>query len=107
MVDLELMAATAWAQEHAARNSDPVEFGTKVAQAYLAAQATRHQLEQICAPFPVPAAEIDARSLIAAVWPATSTVPPTPPEAHRARTFASLRRLVSLLAGRFGKGASR
>lgn len=42
MVDMPLMAATAWAQAHAAESKDPVVFGAKVAQVYLAAQATAH-----------------------------------------------------------------
>ena len=32
MVDMPLMAATAWAQAHAAESKDPVAFGAKVAQ---------------------------------------------------------------------------
>ena len=42
MVDMPLMAATAWAQAHAAESKDPVAFGAKVAQVYLAAEATKY-----------------------------------------------------------------
>lgn len=42
MVDMPLMAATAWAQAHAAESKDPVVFGAKVAQVYLAAQAAAY-----------------------------------------------------------------
>ncbi len=38
MHDLALMAAQQWAQAHASRNADPVEFGAQVAQVYWAAQ---------------------------------------------------------------------
>lgn len=42
MDELALMAAQQWAQAHAPRNADPVEFGANVAKAYLSAQATKH-----------------------------------------------------------------
>lgn len=42
MHDLCLMAAQAWAQTHGGATYAPVDFGVKVAQAYLAAQATLH-----------------------------------------------------------------
>ncbi len=42
MVDMPLMAATAWAQAHAAESKDPVAFGAKVAQVYLAAEAIKY-----------------------------------------------------------------
>lgn len=42
MDELALMAATEWATAHASRHSDSVEFGAKVAQAYLAAQTAKH-----------------------------------------------------------------
>lgn len=40
MRELALMAATEWAKAHAPVNRDPVDFGRRVAQAYLAARAT-------------------------------------------------------------------
>lgn len=40
MHELSLMAATEWARAHACRNFDPVEFGHRAAQVYLAARAT-------------------------------------------------------------------
>lgn len=43
MHDLSLMAASEWAQQHKGVYHDPVEFGAKVAQVYLACQATVHQ----------------------------------------------------------------
>ncbi len=42
MDNLPLMAATAWAQAHAAESKDPVVFGAKVAQVYLAAESTKY-----------------------------------------------------------------
>lgn len=42
MVDMPLMAATAWAQAHAAESKDPVAFGAKVARVYLAAESTKY-----------------------------------------------------------------
>ena len=42
MVDMPLMAATAWAQAHAAESKDPVAFGAKVARVYLAAEAIKY-----------------------------------------------------------------
>lgn len=42
MDTLATNAATAWAQAHAARFMDPVEFGSKVALVCLACQDTRH-----------------------------------------------------------------
>lgn len=42
MPDLPLMAATEWVRSNSTTERDPVVFGHKVAQVYLAAQATRH-----------------------------------------------------------------
>ena len=38
MHDIGRIAAEQWAQQHAHRSFDPVEFGTQVARAYLAAK---------------------------------------------------------------------
>lgn len=42
MADMPLMAATAWAEAHAAESKDPVAFGAKVARVYLAAEAIKY-----------------------------------------------------------------
>ena len=42
MSNLPLIAATAWAQAHAARSFDPIEFGSNVARVYCAARATEY-----------------------------------------------------------------
>lgn len=42
MRDAAFIAAQAWASAHAIHELDPVAFGAKVAQAYLAAQAAQH-----------------------------------------------------------------
>jgi hypothetical protein len=42
MNELSLIAAQQWAQQHASRNVDPVEFGANVARAYLAAKTVVH-----------------------------------------------------------------
>lgn len=42
MGEMPLMAATAWAQAHAAESKDPVAFGAKVARVYLAAEAIKY-----------------------------------------------------------------
>ena len=40
MSDLSLMAATEWAQAHAARSYDPIKFGSDVAQVYCTCRFT-------------------------------------------------------------------
>ena len=42
MSDLALMAASVWAHANAPESRDPVEFGNKVALAYLACRTTEH-----------------------------------------------------------------
>lgn len=64
MSDLPLMAATEWARSNSTTERDPVAFGHKVAQVYLAAQATQHHSgnEQATA------AALAALSIPAEVW---------------------------------------
>lgn len=42
MSDAALIAASTWAHEHAAKHSDPVDFGNKVALVYCACKTTQH-----------------------------------------------------------------
>ena len=83
MHDLAFMAAQQWAQAHASRHADPVEFGAKVAQVYLAAKVTRYHAGDAVAT----AAELAALSI--------------PGE-----TLQALERLCALLS-RFAGGTSR
>ena len=83
MSDMEQMAALEWARAHAPRHPDPVEFGRKVAEVFLAAQAVRHHAG-------------DAAATVAALVALSSSV----------ETLQALEQLLSLLpcsAGRTGQ----
>lgn len=64
MADLAFMAAQQWAQAHAIRRADPVEFGADVARVYLSAQSVAHHAGDERAT----AAALAALSIPAEVW---------------------------------------